>query len=129
MKRFFIMICLALGISSAKAQVDFNNLDSNQGFNQVDENGVITTADQRRMRNDSLGSNKEIPKGVFGWNVDPLFGDRTPAVVDTLSHMYQNTTFTSGLRGEYNVYTYMSVDECRKHDGNCMCTGKMFLVS
>lgn len=103
MKRFFIMICLALGISSAKAQVDFNNLDSNQGFNQVDENGVITTADQRRMRNDSLGSNKEIPKGVFGWNVDPLFGDRTPAVVDTLSHMYQNTTFTSGLRGEYNT--------------------------
>ena len=97
------MICLALGISCAKAQVDFNNLDSNQGFNQVDENGVITTADQRRMRNDSLGSNKEIPKGVFGWNVDPLFGDRTPAVVDTLSHMYQNTTFTSGLRGEYNT--------------------------
>lgn len=37
MKRFFIMICLALGISSAKSQVDFNNLDSNQGFNQVDE--------------------------------------------------------------------------------------------
>lgn len=29
------MICLALGISSAKAQVDFNNLDSNQDLTKL----------------------------------------------------------------------------------------------
>ena len=55
------------------------------------------------MNTDSLGSDKEIPKGIRVWTVDERFGDTKAAVVDTLQHMYMNTTFTEGLRGEYNT--------------------------
>lgn len=54
-------------------------------------------------QNDSLSGNKEIPKGVRVWTVDKRFGDITKQPMDTLTHMFQNTTFTSGLRGEYNT--------------------------
>ena len=77
-----------------KAQTDFN---------QIDNGGRITTSDQRRNTTDSLGSDKEIPIGIKVWTVDTRFGDRRPAQVDTLSHMFMNTIFTSGLRGEYNT--------------------------
>ena len=72
-----------------KAQTDFN---------QIDNGGRITTSDQRRNTTDSLGSDKEIPIGIKVWTVDTRFGDRRPAQVDTLSHMFMNTIFTSGLR-------------------------------
>ena len=55
------------------------------------------------MNTDSLGSDKEIPKGIRVWTVDERFGDTKAAVVDTLQHMYMNSTFTEGLRGEYNT--------------------------
>ena len=57
----------------------------------------------RSAQSDSLGSDKVIPVGIRVWTVDTRFGDRTPAVVDTASHMFPNTIFTSGLRGEYNT--------------------------
>lgn len=73
-----------------------------ESFNQMDEEGNIT---QRNGRNstDSLGSNKEIPKGIKVWTVDRRLGDRRNATVDTLSHMFPNTVFTTGMRGEYNT--------------------------
>ena len=73
------------------------------GFNQIDENGDITTQDQRRKQTDSLGSDKEIPKGIYVWTIDKRFGDITPTQPDTLSHMFMNSIFTTGLRGEYNT--------------------------
>ena len=55
-------------------------------------------------RTDSLGhGNKEIPKGLKVWTVDERFGDRRAAEVDTMSHMFMNTPFTTGMRGEYNT--------------------------
>ena len=44
---------------------------------------------------------KEIPKGMYVWTVDPLFGDRIPVEKDTLQHLFMNTVFTSGMHGEY----------------------------
>ncbi|MBM6992607.1 MAG: putative porin [Prevotella sp.] len=73
------------------------------GYNQIDESGNITRQGQKRNNADSLGSDKEIPKGIYVWTVDRRFGDRRPAVPDTLSHMYMNSIFTEGLRGEYNT--------------------------
>nr|WP_294788098.1 putative porin [Prevotella sp.] len=60
---------------------------------------------QRSSRNmaDSLGTDKEIPKGIKVWTVDQRFGDRRQAELDTMSYMYPNTIFTTGLRGEYNT--------------------------
>lgn len=75
------------------AQNDFNYNEDSQ-FRPQTNRKVIT---------DSLGSDKEIPKGISVWTVDERFGDTKAAVVDTLQHMYMNTTFTEGLRGEYNT--------------------------
>lgn len=72
-------------------------------FDSLNEDDQFTPASQRRVSPDSLGSDKEIPKGIKVWSVDERFGDRMEAQVDTMSHMYMNTTFTSGLRGEYNT--------------------------
>lgn len=46
---------------------------------------------------------KIVPKGLSVWTVDERFGDRTSCTPDTASHMFMNTIFTSGLRGEYNT--------------------------
>ena len=54
-------------------------------------------------RKDSLKNEKEIPEGIKVWTIDSRFGDRKPAIPDTLSHMFMNTVFTTGLRGEYNT--------------------------
>lgn len=78
-----------------------------QDFNQVDVNGNITQRNgvNNNITNDSINKNKdkEIPKGLKVWTVDERFGDISPATPDTLSHMFQNSIFTSGLRGEYNT--------------------------
>ena len=75
------------------AQNDFNYNEDSQFRPQTN----------RKVNTDSLGSDKEIPKGIRVWTVDERFGDTKTAVVDTLQHMYMNTTFTEGLRGEYNT--------------------------
>lgn len=57
-----------------------------------------------RNQQDSLsgGGNKEIPKGYRMWTVDKRFGDIVKQPNDTVTHMFQNTIFTAGMRGEYN---------------------------
>lgn len=82
-----------------------NGVALSQDFNQITDNGDYTAADQQqRNRRDTLDhSNKEIPKGLKVWTVDERFGDRFAAVPDTSSHMFMNSIFTSGVRGEYNT--------------------------
>lgn len=75
------------------AQNDFNYNEDSQFRPQTN----------RKVNTDSLGSDKEIPKGIRVWTIDERFGDTKAAVVDTLQHMYMNSTFTEGLRGEYNT--------------------------
>lgn len=75
------------------AQNDFN----------YNEDSQFRLQTNRKVNTDSLGSDKEIPKGIRVWTVDERFGDTKAAVVDTLQHMYMNSTFTEGLRGEYNT--------------------------
>ena len=86
-----LLVCAAA--LPVAAQSDFNYNEDSQ-FRPITSNKVNT---------DSLGSDKEIPKGIRVWTVDERFGDIKAAVVDTLQAMYQNTTFTEGLRGEYNT--------------------------
>lgn len=89
-----------LAVVQASAQVP--RIRTND-YNSMDPNGNVATANDRRNRADSTSSHKEIPKGIYVWTVDSRFGDRKAAQLDTLSHMYMNTIFTSGLRGEYNT--------------------------
>lgn len=72
-------------------------------YNSLNDNGEFTPASNRKVNTDSLGSDKEIPKGIKEWTVDERFGDRKVAEVDTMQHLYMNSHFTSGLRGEYNT--------------------------
>lgn len=75
-----------------------------QDYNQLTDTGEYTQAGSRNTRSDSLASgNKEIPKGLKVWTVDERFGERIAAEPDTMPHMYMNSIFTSGLRGEYNT--------------------------
>lgn len=76
-----------------------------QGFNQLTDQGEFTnSSESRSSRRDSLSQgHKEIPKGLKVWTVDERFGERIAAEPDTLPHMYMNSIFTEGLRGEYNT--------------------------
>ncbi len=85
------MVCAAT--TPVVAQTDFNYNEDSQFRPQTN----------RKVNTDSLGTDKEIPKGIKVWTVDERFGDRQEAVVDTMQYMYMNTTFTDGLRGEYNM--------------------------
>ncbi|WP_443866185.1 putative porin [Leyella stercorea] len=76
-------------------------MDDNDRFNQMNPDGSVN----KRNRNaaDSLGTDKVIPRGIRVWTVDSRFGDQRKAAVDTVSHMFMNSIFTTGLRGEYNT--------------------------
>ena len=73
-----------------------------QGFNQIDENGNFTSAEDTNKK-DSLKEHHDAPRGFYVWTVDSRFGDRKPAEPDTLQHMYMNTIFNEGKYGEYNT--------------------------
>ena len=75
------------------------NYDNN---NEMDDNGNFRQRSSRQNV-DSLGTDKEIPKGLKVWTVDSKFGDIRKAEPDTLSHMYMNSIFTTGKYGEYNT--------------------------
>ena len=71
-------------------------------FNQMDEDGNVTRRSTKHNA-DSLGTDKEIPKGIKVWTVDERFGDIRKAELDTVPYMFMNTIFGTGLRGEYNT--------------------------
>ncbi len=89
---FTTILTLCAATSPVVAQTTFENNEDSQ-FRPLTSN---------KVRPDSLGSNQEIPKGLKVWTVDERFGDRKAATPDTLQHMYMNSTFTTGLRHEYN---------------------------
>lgn len=98
MKRHVTLILLfALLPLTGWAQV--GNYDN---YNEMDDNGNYRQRSSRQNV-DSLGTDKEIPKGLKVWTVDSKFGDIRKAEPDTLSHMYMNSIFTTGKYGEYNT--------------------------
>ena len=80
--------------------ISFAQFDDN--YNKIDAEGNMTSRNKTN-RKDTLKNEKEIPEGIKVWTIDSRFGDRKPALPDTLSHMFMNTVFTTGLRGEYNT--------------------------
>lgn len=98
MKRLLILIFLLSAITlGSKAQID-----TSSDYNQINEDGTFTTNRNQRRQQDSLGTDKEIPIGLKTWTIN-RFGDRTFTEPDTISHMYMNSIFTTGMRGEYNT--------------------------
>ena len=74
-------------------------------YSQIDEMGNVTQRNQNfnKHDNDTTSKNKEVPKGAKVWTVDRKFGNVIPTIPDTLSHLFQNTIFNSGVYGEYNT--------------------------
>ncbi len=74
-------------------------------YNQIDEYGNVSERSENQnfnKHNNDTTRNKEIPKGFRTWVVDRTFGDITPIQPDTVHHLFMNTTFNSGVYGEYN---------------------------
>jgi len=95
---------LAVVATLLLASTTFADAQVSDDYNEITSDGNITTANQRRRaQNDSLGTDQEIPMGLYVWTVDQRFGDRQRAIPDTVPDMFMNTIFTTGLRGEYNT--------------------------
>jgi len=97
MKRYLFAL-LFLAVLPAHSQV----------LNQIDEMGNISQYDQNNQNfnphnNDTTKKNKEIPRGIHVWTIDRKFGDIRPVEVDTMPHLYMNTTLNTGVYGEYNT--------------------------
>jgi hypothetical protein len=80
-----------------------------QDYNQIDETGNVTQRNERDHRNfnphnnDTTNTEKEIPRGIHAWTVDRKFGDIRPVAVDTVFHLFMNSTLNTGIYGEYNT--------------------------
>lgn len=98
MKRHVTLILL-LSLLPLIGWAQVRNYDN---YNEMDDNGNYRQRSSRQNV-DSLGTDKEIPKGLKVWTVDSKFGDIRKAEPDTLSHMYMNSIFTTGKYGEYNT--------------------------
>ena len=80
----------------------------NRTFNQIGEDGTVTQRSGNsngnfNKHNNDTTKNKVIPKGLYTWTIDRRFGDVIPVEPDTLPHLYMNTTFNSGMYGDYNT--------------------------
>ena len=81
---------------------------NNREFNQISEDGTVTqrsgnSSGNFNKHNNDTTKNKVIPKGLYTWTIDRRFGDIIPVEPDTVPHLYMNTTFNSGMYGEYNT--------------------------
>ena len=96
LKRILPALLLSSAFLTAQAQ-DLHRITDN-------DNATDDPAYNFGGRKDSTKvKDKIVPKGLSVWTVDERFGDRTSCTPDTASHMFMNTIFTSGLRGEYNT--------------------------
>ena len=93
----FLLVCTPHGV---QAQV-YNEMDVDGNIIQRDEFGNQNQFNPNKR--DSIKGEKEVPKGVWGWKVDRLFGDIKPSELDTMPHLYQNSIYNTGLYGEYNT--------------------------
>ena len=91
----------ACTVFAVQAQV-YNQMDADGNITQRDEYGNENGQFNPNRRDSTKAGNKEIPRGVKVWTIDRLFGDVTPAELDTMPHLYQNSIYNTGLYGEYN---------------------------
>ncbi len=98
MKVLLTLLLAFTAIDTLHAQTTLSAYDTDSDFDD-EENGR-----RLAMGRDSVETgSKEIPKGIRMWTVDKLFGDITRQPVDTVTHLFQNTVFTSGIYGDYNT--------------------------
>lgn len=98
-KHFTVLLSL-LCVLALQAQ-NFSPMDAMNGFG-MDGNSQPSNNSFNRLNNDTTPE-KEIPIGIYAWTIDRKFGDIKPTTVDTLPHLYPNSTLNKGVYGEYNT--------------------------
>ena len=99
-KKLYATIFAAMTSIAANAQ-SYNQLTDDGSFTQAGANAENNSFSGGR-RDSTKGKDKNIPKGLKVWTVDERFGDRITARPDTVQHMFMNSIFTTGMRGEFN---------------------------
>lgn len=92
-----LFIAFLLPLFTAHSQV-FDELNGMGGNRNGEQNGNFNP-----HKNDTTKSGKEVPKGIYVWTVDRKFGDVIKAEVDTLPHLYPQSTMGMGRYGQFNT--------------------------
>lgn len=121
-KKLVLALFCALSISLS-AQIDNNQ------FDQINRDVMLDNSNPRKVNPDSLGSDKEIPKGIKVWTVDKRFGDIVHSTPDTLSHMFMNSIFTTGLRGEFNTTGNLGAPRINRIFIDCSLDGNFIFTN
>lgn len=65
---------------------------------------LMATAQNFNTHNtDTTKQEKEIPLGLHVWTIDQRFGDMTKAEIDTMPHLYPQSTLGMGRYGQFNT--------------------------
>ncbi len=81
----------------AAAAQTFDEMNDMGSMDQMGENKYFNP------HNRDTTQQKTVPKGIYVWTVDRRFGDILPAEVDTLPHLYPQSTMAPGMYGQYNT--------------------------
>ena len=99
MKSVFIIFFL----QSAIFNFQFSTCSA-QSFNEIDQQGNIRQNNSNfNPHSNDTTKNKEVPKGIYVWTVDRYFGDIQRTEVDTMPHLYPQSTMGTGMYGQYNT--------------------------
>ena len=96
MQRHFVLLLLTLIATTVSAQE----------FNSIDADGRVTPRGQNfnpHSKNDTTKKDKEIPRGLKVWTVDRRFGDIVKAEIDTMPHLFPQTTLSTGRHMQYST--------------------------
>lgn len=97
----FSFLMLLATYASGQSRMLSQNNNTLSGFGN--SSGQSGSSKSGARRDSTSNKNKQIPKGVHVWTVDKRFGDRTVMPLDTVTHMFQNSIYTSGLYSDYNT--------------------------
>ncbi len=97
---FILAALFGVGIQTMAQTI--TGTDPMGNLTQIDENGS-RRGNFNPHNNDTTRKNKVVPKGIYVWNVDRKLGDIERAIVDTVPHLYPQTTLASGKYKEYNT--------------------------
>ena len=85
----YILVAFCLGSAAVQAQ------------NVITPQGLLDQEQDSHWAGDSI-EKVNVPIGMYGWKIDPRFGDIRLAEPDTTMHHFQNDAFTDGRTGTYN---------------------------
>lgn len=100
-KQYLLLTMMAVSLLNGQYLLA-QTLRSADGFESLNDNDMNSRTFNPHS-NDSTKKNKEIPKGIYVWTIDRKFGDISRTEVDTMPHLYPQTTLAMGRYMQYNT--------------------------